>query len=183
MTAYTIGHSTRTIEQFLALLQREGIRHLADVRTFPASRRYPHFNADALARSLEERGIAYSHHAALGGRRRPLPDSANTGWRNAGFRGYADHMRTPEFARALADLQALAAETTTTVMCAEAVPWRCHRTLIADALVARGHEVRHIMDAGTNVHVLTRFAVVRDGEVAYPAPESEPPLQSALFDI
>lgn len=179
---YTIGHSTRTIDEFLALLEREGIRHLADVRTYPASRRHPHFNADALRRALDERGIAYTHHPSLGGRRRPVADSANTGWRNAGFRGYADHMRTPEFGGALVELEALAARTVTTVMCAEAVPWRCHRTLIADALVARGDEVRHIMDAGAKLHALTPFAVVHDGRVTYPAPEGEEPLQHTLFD-
>src|SRR5919108_4730122 len=105
-TIYTIGHSTRSIDNFIALLQREGVRHLADVRAFPASRRYPHFNREALAAALASRGIEYSHHLALGGRRAPRHDSLNTGWRNAGFRGYADHMATPEFEHALAELVA-----------------------------------------------------------------------------
>lgn len=173
LTIHTIGHSTRALEPFIALLRREGVRHVADVRTFPGSRRYPHFGRDALAAALAEAGIAYSHHPALGGRRRPRPDSRNGAWRNEGFRGYADHMATDEFRGALDALVALAAREPVAVMCAEAVPWRCHRSLLADALVARGVEVRHIMDARSEPHRLTRFAVVRDGCVEYPPEAGE----------
>jgi uncharacterized protein (DUF488 family) len=168
---FTIGHSTRTIDQFIALLQREGIRHLVDVRRFPASRRYPHFDSAALAASLEAVGISYEHAPALGGRRPSVPGSRNVGWRNASFRGYADHMATADFQRALDGLVAAAAQRPTVVMCAEAVPWRCHRTLIADAVIARGVRVRDILDAKTSDHVLTSFAVVRNGGVEYPGVE------------
>ncbi|HET7564372.1 MAG TPA: DUF488 domain-containing protein [Gemmatimonadaceae bacterium] len=181
MTVYTIGHSTRSLDDFVALLQREGVRHLADVRTFPASRRYPHFNREPLALALAEAGIAYSHHPALGGRRTPKRDSRNTAWRNAGFRGYADYMEGEAFASGLDALLATAAASPTAIMCAEAVPWRCHRSLIADALVARGVDVQHILDAGSKPHTLTSFAVARDGRVSYTAPPSEPARQSDLF--
>ena len=172
---FTIGHSTRAIEDFVALLEREGIRRLVDVRAFPASRRYPHFNGDALAATLRSRGIDYVHAPALGGRRKPRPDSTNTVWRNEGFRGYADYMATEPFRAAIDDLLALAAERPTTVMCSEAVPWRCHRSMISDALVARGIEVRHILDAKTTTHALPEFASAHDGEVRYGA-------QSDLFE-
>jgi uncharacterized protein (DUF488 family) len=165
---YTIGHSTRGVDEFIALLERSRIERLIDVRAFPGSRRHPHFNRDALASTLSERGIEYLHRPALGGRRRPRADAPSSGWRNESFRGYADYMRTPEFHQALDELMALAAERRTAIMCSEAVPWRCHRTLIADALTARGCEVEHILDAKTSPHVLTSFAVVRDGEVRYP---------------
>jgi uncharacterized protein (DUF488 family) len=180
-TIWTIGHSTRSLEDFLALLRRDGIRQLADVRTFPASRRYPHFGRDALAPALAAAGIAYSHHPALGGRRRPRPDSPNDGWRNSGFRGYADHMATPEFQRALDELVALGAHASAAIMCAEAVPWRCHRSLIADALIARGVDVLDIMDAKTAPHALTPFAVVRDAHVSYPKPGDAAESQAELF--
>ena len=170
---YTIGHSTRTLEAFLDLLRREGIGHLVDVRRYPASRRFPHFDAAALARELSAAGIDYSHALALGGRRSTRPLSPNVGWRNASFRGYADHMATAEFQVALDDLIEIGQRVPTTVMCAEAVPWRCHRTLIADALAARGIEVRHILDGGTNPHVLTRFGRVRNGLVEYPGEEGD----------
>ena len=181
VTLYTIGHSTRALEEFVALLEREGVRSLVDVRTFPGSRKFPQYGADALAASLRARGIAYSHAPALGGRRRPRPDSPNGTWRNEGFRGYADHMATPEFHEGLAELLAGAATTPTTVMCSEAVPWRCHRSLIADAALARGARVLHIMDAGVRPHVLTRFARVADGEVRYDAAEQQPG-PASLFD-
>ena len=168
---FTIGHSTRTFDQFLALLEREGIRHLVDVRRFPVSRRYPHFDAAALKASLDLAGITYEHAPAMGGRRNANPASRNVGWRNASFRGYADHMESAEFQRALDALIATAARTPTTVMCAEAVPWRCHRNLIADALLARGLCVRHILDAATNEHVLTRFGITVNGRVQYPGEE------------
>ena len=168
---YTIGHSTRAIEAFIALLEREGIRHLVDVRRFPVSRRYPHFDSAALARSLRAAGISYEHVPAMGGRRAASGNSRHVGWRNASFRGYADHMDSAEFQTALAALLGAAARHRTVIMCAEAVPWRCHRTLIADALLARGRRVRHILDGATNDHVLTRFGVITRGRVEYPSEE------------
>ena len=177
---YTIGHSTRSFDDLVALLRREGIDHLADVRAHPGSRRYPHFGRDSLAVSLPHVGISYSHHPELGGRRRGLPDSPNGAWRNASFRAYADYMGTDEFHTALDSLIALASESRLAIMCAEAVPWRCHRWLISDALAARGVDVRHILDARSEPHSLTRFAVLRDGKVVYP-PESDLPSQPDLF--
>ncbi len=172
---FTIGHSTRSLGEFLELLEREGVRHLIDVRAFPASRRYPHFAKENLARSLGERGLRYTHFPELGGRRKPNPDSRNTQWRNAGFRAYADYMESTEFAAALDRLMRFAAEEPTTVMCAEAVPWRCHRTLIADAAEARGVDVFHILDSATSRHSLTSFARVEGDRVRYDA-TSEPGL-------
>jgi uncharacterized protein (DUF488 family) len=164
---YTIGHSTRSLEDFEALLHREGIKQLADVRTFPASRRYPHFNREALAAFLASKGILYRWMPELGGRRTPRRDSHNTAWKNAGFRGYADYMETREFREALDSLIDFASAAPTTLMCAEAVPWRCHRSLISDALVARDVEVMHIIDAKTSQHVLTKFARVENERVVY----------------
>jgi uncharacterized protein (DUF488 family) len=179
---YTIGHSTRSFDEFLALLRREGVQQLADVRRFPASRRYPHFDRAALAASLASSGIEYSHHPALGGRRAPRPDSINVGWRNAGFRGYADYMATREFRQALNELVELGWRAPTALMCAEALPWRCHRTLIADALLVRGLDVRHILDATTSPHSLTRFAVVDGDSLTYPAERQAASEQEELFD-
>ena len=173
MTIYTIGHSTRSLDDFLALLERSRIECLIDVRAFPGSRRHPQFNKEALARSLGEHGIAYVHMPTLGGRRRARPDAPPTAWRNEGFRGYADYMRTPDFHRALDELIAHAAERRTVIMCSEAVPWRCHRTLISDALHARRVSVEHILDRGTSTHALTSFAVVQNGEVTYPAQDTD----------
>jgi uncharacterized protein (DUF488 family) len=170
---YTIGHSTRELDDFIALLERERIQHLADVRSFPGSRRYPQFGREALAASLAAHGMAYSHHPALGGRRHARPDSPNGAWRNESFRGYADYMLTPEFATALDDLVDLAASERTAIMCAEAVPWRCHRSLISDALVARGVDVRHILDARTEPHRMRSFAIVKDGVLYYPPVQTE----------
>jgi len=181
VVVYTIGHSTRSIEDFLGLLHREGIRALVDVRAFPMSRRHPHFNGDLLAATLATHNVAYAHAPALGGRRRPRPESPNAGWRNDSFRAYADHMGTPAFREAITDLVANAAQLPTTVMCAEAVPWKCHRSLIADALVARGCEVRHVLDASTDRHTLIEFARVVNGEVTYPAPGVALTPQSELF--
>ncbi len=178
---YTIGHSTKAVDDFVALLHREAVRALIDVRAFPMSRRYPHFDREALAATLEANGITYTHAPALGGRRRPRPNSPNAGWRNEGFRAYADHMSTVEFREALDALIANAACTPTTVMCAEGVPWKCHRTLIADALVARGCEVRHVLDASTTLHTLAEFARVVNGEVTYPASSTTPEPQTELF--
>lgn len=164
---YTIGHSTRALEDFLALLKREGITRIADVRTFPASRRHPHFNKESLAESLEGAGIGYTHLPELGGRRTPRKDSRNTAWRNAGFRGYADYMETAAFENGLGSLLDLAQRGRTAIMCAEAVPWRCHRSMISDALLARGESVLHILDAGTKPHTLTPFARVAGRKVSY----------------
>ncbi|MFL5462622.1 MAG: DUF488 family protein [Gemmatimonadaceae bacterium] len=172
---FTIGHSTRTLEDFIGLLQREGVSHLADVRAFPTSARYPHFNGANLEASLAQSGIGYSHHPSLGGRRRGKRDSNNTAWRNASFRAYADHMETREFAHALDDLLEIAAREPTAVMCAEAVPWRCHRSLIADAAVARGIPVFHILDAAVSPHKLTSFARIEQGKPRYDSP-TEPTL-------
>jgi uncharacterized protein (DUF488 family) len=166
----TIGHSTRPIETFLALLTAHDVRTLADVRTIPRSRHNPQFEQHALAASLEAAGIDYRHMPDLGGLRRPRPDSINSAWKNASFRGYADYMQTPAFETALGALIALAQRGNVAVMCAEAVPWRCHRSLIADALLARGIEVREIVStAATRAHRLTSWATVVDGRVTYPA--------------
>jgi uncharacterized protein (DUF488 family) len=166
---FTIGHSTRPLEAFVALLQAHGVAQLADVRTIPKSRRHPHFAQDALSRSLPAAGIRYRHFPGLGGLRKAAADSPNGGWRHAGFRGYADYMQTPAFAAALEELMAWSTEAPTAIMCAEAVWWRCHRQLIADALVARGVEVRHITSARTAAaHALTSFARVDGERVSYP---------------
>ncbi|HJZ70740.1 MAG TPA: DUF488 domain-containing protein [Vicinamibacterales bacterium] len=168
MTLYTIGHSTRTLDEFVGLLRAHGITQLADVRTVPKSRRHPHFAGEALAVSLPAAGVAYRHFAGLGGLRKPRKDSQNTGWRHESFRGYADHMQSPAFREALDELIEWSS-VPTVVMCAEAVWWQCHRQLIADALVARGIEVRHIMSAtSAPAHVLTSFARVNGGRVTYP---------------
>lgn len=166
---WTIGHSTRPIEEFIELLQTHGIRLLVDVRTLPYSRRNPQFNTDALAESLVQAGLQYQHLPALGGRRKSRPDSVNLGWRNVGFRGYADYMQTDEFWRALEELMALGEKAPTAIMCAEAVPWRCHRSLIADALVTRGWTIQHILStAGVHPHQLTPFAKIQNGALTYP---------------
>lgn len=172
MIIFTIGHSTRSIEEFTALLRREGVERVYDIRMYPGSRRHPQFNRDALAAHLRAEGITYEHHPELGGRRRAPRDAPPTAWRNEGFRGYAAYMRRPEFHNALDELIASSRDVTTAIMCSEAVPWRCHRTLVSDALMARGVEVRHIMDAKTSPHTLTSFAVVHDGEVSYPPEEA-----------
>ncbi len=164
---FTIGHSTRSLEDFLGLLAREGVTHLVDVRAFPASRRYPHFNGAELEKSLESVGIRYSHAPDLGGRRRARKDSHNTEWRNDSFRGYADYMETPRFEAALDDVLQIARGEPTAIMCAEAVPWRCHRSLISDAAVARGVSVWHILETGAQEHRLTSFARIEDGRVRY----------------
>lgn len=181
-SVYTIGHSTRSLQAFLDLLRRERIGCVVDVRRFPGSRRHPHFASAALASALREVGIEYRHMPSLGGRRDAAPNSINLGWRNASFRGYADHMATPEFERAIDEVLTLAGRIPTSLMCAEAVPWRCHRNLIADALVARGHAVRHILDASTTVHVLTSFGHVRNGRVEYPGGEGDDLFSSARTD-
>jgi uncharacterized protein (DUF488 family) len=169
VTVMTVGHSTRSVEDFIELLKAHGVKRLVDVRTVPRSRRNPQFNRDTLADTLKEAKIGYTHLAELGGLRHPKPDSRNTAWRNASFRGYADYMRTPEFAAGLARLLELAAKKQIAVMCAEAVPWRCHRSLIADALLARGIQAEHIMSpTRRHLHRLTPWARFRGGVVTYP---------------
>ena len=176
MTIYTVGHSTRAADELLGLLRDAEVKLVADVRAFPSSRRYPQFNRGALALWLPSAGIGYEHLPGLGGRRSPSPDSPNRGWREPAFRGYADYMTSPAFQRALADLEAAAGERATAIMCAEAVWWRCHRRLIADALVVRGWRVEHLgIGEGRTVHELTEFAVVtKEGVPQYP------PAQPAL---
>ncbi len=165
----TVGHSTRSLEDFLALLRAHGVEHLVDVRAIPKSRRHPHFEREALAHSLREVGIHYTHMPGLGGHRSPRRDSTNSAWRNDSFRGYADYIQTPEFERNLEDLMQTAGGERTAIMCAEAVPWRCHRSLIADALVARGCAVEDIMSATQRkAHAITAFAHVDGERVTYP---------------
>jgi uncharacterized protein (DUF488 family) len=164
-----IGHSTRPIEELLALLRANGVATLADVRTVPRSRRNPQFAQDALAPALAAAGIRYAHLPKLGGLRRPRADSPNGGWRNESFRGYADHMQTEAFAAGLEELRALCAGGPVALLCAEAVPWRCHRSLVADALLARGVVVEHVVGPGrTRPHRLTPFAVIEGPRVRYP---------------
>lgn len=173
LTVLTIGHSTRTIEEFISILQTHGVQLLVDVRSIPKSRRVPQFNSDALAASLRKKGIEYAHLATLGGLRHARKDSINTGWRNASFRGYADYMATQGFHEGLDRLLQLAKTKRTAIMCAEAVPWRCHRSLIGDALLVRGVQVEDIMSAtSSRPHELTSFAQVQDKTITYPAPET-----------
>ena len=165
----TIGHSTRTIEEFIRLLQAHGVTRVVDVRTVPRSRHNPQFNLDTLPASLMPAGIGYIHMPELGGLRHTTPASINTGWRNASFRGYADYMQTPGFAKAVDKLIQVAGEDRVALMCAEAVPWRCHRSLIADALLVRGIRSEDIMSVTRRqVHALTSFAKVDGLRVTYP---------------
>ena len=168
---WTIGHSTRSIDDFIFLLEENGIKLLADVRSLPGSNRYPQFNREALAKSLADAGIRYEHFPELGGRRKPKPDSHNTAWRNASFRGYADYMETEEFHKGVERLLALAGEAgPAAIMCAEAVWWRCHRSLISDYLKARGVEVMHILNIKkTEPHPYTSAARIVNGELSYVA--------------
>ncbi len=164
-----IGHSTRPKQELVGLLSAVGVATLADVRALPRSRANPQFEGPELARTLAGAGIAYVHLPRLGGLRRARRDSPNGGWRNAGFRGYADHMESPEFEEGLCELRALAREGAVAIMCAEAVPWRCHRSLIADALFARGVVVEHVVGLGkTRPHRLTPFARLEGRNVTYP---------------
>jgi uncharacterized protein (DUF488 family) len=168
---FTIGHSTHSIEEFIALLNAHSVRHLVDVRSIPKSRHVPQFNSEALASALEIAGIGYSHSKALGGRRHSRKDSTNTGWRNTSFRGYADYMATPDFAEGLTALMERARGTRTAIMCAEAVPWRCHRSLIADALILKGWQVKDILSsAPASLHKLTPFLKPVNGQPTYPDP-------------
>jgi uncharacterized protein (DUF488 family) len=170
LTIFTIGHSTHPIEEFISLLKNYGIEQLVDVRTVPKSRHVPQFNSDALATSLHDQGIGYVHLKELGGLRNAKKDSVNTGWRNASFRGYADHMASNEFEQGIDRLIDIAKAKRTVIMCAEAVPWRCHRSLIGDALLVRGNAVEDIMSATSiRPHKLTEFAKVDGQQITYPA--------------
>jgi len=173
-TVYTIGHSTRPVEEFLALLRANGVQVLVDIRSIPKSRRNPQYWQEPLAASLTGVGIDYRYMPALGGRRRARPDSINTAWRNASFRGYADYMQTGEFAAAVDELVELAPERVPAIMCAEAVPWRCHRSLVADALLVRGVCVLDIISAtSVRPHILRPWARVDGRTITYPA-EADP---------
>lgn len=166
---YTVGHSTLPISVFIELLKVHGVQMVADVRSVPGSRRNPQFNREALAASLGEDGIEYVHMSGLGGFRKPVPGSVNTGWRNSAFRGYADYMSTPRFDESLESLASAARSRTVAVMCSEAVPWRCHRSLIADALLVRGFRVLEIIGRReVRPHRLTSFARVEETRITYP---------------
>lgn len=168
-TIYTIGHSTRTIEQFIALLRAHDIQMVVDVRTIPRSRHNPQFGQDMLSPALKEAGIEYTHLAKLGGLRHAAPDSINTGWQNSSFRGYADYMATDAFEEGLEELKSMAKKKRVAILCAEAVPWRCHRSLIADTLTTQGWQVLHIQSAKTaRPHELTPFLKVENGKLTYP---------------
>jgi uncharacterized protein (DUF488 family) len=169
----TIGHSTRTIEEFIGLLHAHAVSRVVDVRTVPRSRHNPQFNKDSLPNSLGRAGLRYACMPGLGGLRHAKRDSLNTGWRNASFRGFADYMQTPEFDENLKELIQLAGQERIAIMCAEAVPWRCHRSLIGDALTVRGIRTEDIMSlTGRRLHRLTPFAKVRGATVTYPAENS-----------
>jgi uncharacterized protein (DUF488 family) len=169
MRIWTIGHSTRTIDDFISLLKANGIKLLIDVRSLPGSKRYPQFNKEALADSLGKAGIRYEHFPELGGRRKPRSDSRNLAWRNESFRGYADYMEAEEFHKGVRRLLDLAVGAgPTAIMCAEAVWWRCHRSLVSDYLKARGIEVTHILDANkTEPHPFTSAARIVEGTLSY----------------
>jgi len=168
LTIWTVGHSTRSIEEFNQILTSHRIKTLVDVRTFPGSRRHPQFNKPELAETLNAIGIRYEHQPKLGGRRKARPDSKNTAWNNESFRGYADHMETPEFQQGIKELLELAKLQSTTVMCAEAVWWRCHRSLISDYLKAEGVKVVHILgEKKTEEHPFTPVARIVDGRLSY----------------
>lgn len=179
---FTIGHSTRELDEFIDLLRTHGITRIVDVRRFPGSRRHPHFGSEALRRSLREAGIDYRHAPELGGRRKPDPASPNRYWRNDSFRAYADYMSTAEFRAALDRLVQDAEAAPTAIMCAEAVPWRCHRNLISDAVVAAGCAVAHVIDGSPpDPHTLNEGARVGDdGALVYPGTNAVPDEQGSL---
>jgi uncharacterized protein (DUF488 family) len=173
---FTVGHSTQDLLGLLGLLRAHGVEALADVRAHPGSRRMPRFNREELGRELAGRGIGYRHLAELGGRRRPAPGGPNQGWQVEAFRGYADHMASAEFEAGLERLQAMARERPTAIMCAEGLWWRCHRRLVADALVTRGWDVIHIApDGGATAHELTSFAVPDGMRLTYPPAQAPLP--------
>ena len=170
LVVMTIGHSTRPLDEFIGLLQAHAVTRVVDVRTIPRSWHNPQFNRDSLPASLKKAGLSYAHLAGLGGLRHAKPDSINAGWRNASFRGYADYMQTPEFEESLGELIQMATQERVAIMCAEAVPWRCHRSLIADALLVRGIRAEDIMSLTRHtVHALTPFAKVCGTTITYPA--------------
>ncbi len=165
---WTVGHSTRSADEFNQILLAHGISALVDVRSFPGSRRYPHFNKPELSGSLEAIGILYAHNSKLGGRRRPNPDSKNTAWKNASFRAYADHMETEEFKQGVNELLEVVRTSRAAIMCAEALWWRCHRSLIADFLKSKGFAVIHILDGKkTEAHPYTPAARIVKGRLSY----------------
>ena len=169
-TVFTIGHSTRPIEEFIRLLKAHRVDRLVDIRTMPQSRYNPQFSRETLSPALRKAGIRYRHMPGLGGLRRPRPDSVNGGWRNASFRGYADYMQTAPFRRSLDRCIELATQERVALMCAEAVPWRCHRSLVADALLVRGLVVQEITSGvRTRPHTLTPWAAVSGVQLTYPA--------------
>jgi uncharacterized protein (DUF488 family) len=166
---FTIGHSNRPLDEFLRMLRAHGVDLLVDVRTMPRSRQNPQFNRETLPEALAAAHVEYRHMPGLGGLRHPRKDSINTAWQNASFRGYADYMQTPEFERNVDELVQIATGHTTAIMCAESLPWRCHRSMIADALTARSIAMHHIMTAEkADLHKLRDFAQVHDGRVTYP---------------
>lgn len=170
-TTFTIGHSTRSLGELVALLRENGVERLADIRRYPGSRKFPHFSRESLAAELPKQGIEYVHMPELGGRRRPDKNSPNTAWRNEQFRAYADHMATAEFAEAVDRL--LSNPIPTAIMCAEAVPWRCHRNLVSDELLRRGLDVVHILGPGSvRHHEMNPNAVVEGGHLVYPDAQS-----------
>jgi uncharacterized protein (DUF488 family) len=171
---WTVGHSVRPLDEFLGLLAGSEIHQIADVRSFPGSRKFPQYGREALEEQLKTHGIEYRWLPALGGRRKPRADSPNTAWRNASFRGYADYMSSPEFAAALEELVGISGNARTAIMCSEAVWWRCHRSMIADALRARGIEVVHVLDAKHTVaHPMTAPARIAAGVLTYAVTEAE----------
>jgi uncharacterized protein (DUF488 family) len=173
-SVFTIGHSTRSQEDFIALLKTHGVKRLIDIRTIPRSRRHPQFSRDALASALRAAGISYLHLKKLGGLRRAKPNSKNRGWRNPNFRGYADYMQTADFKVGIERAEKLAKTKPTALMCAEAVPWRCHRSLVADALLVRQLNVEHIVSgARRQVHKLTSFAKAKGKQITYPSEDSD----------
>lgn len=183
LTIYTIGHSTRTLTEFIAILKAYHITIVADVRRIPRSRRNPQFNKETLPDSLKPEDINYIHMPEIGGLRRPKPDSNNTAWRNKGFRGYADYMQTKEFVENLLNIIALAKENRVAIMCAEALPWRCHRSLIADALVVRNVKVEHIISTDSCIdHKLSEWAHTEGTKITYPLFSKETP-QKNLSDF
>jgi uncharacterized protein (DUF488 family) len=167
---YTIGHSTRTLEEFIALLQTFSIEMLVDVRSYPGSRRYPHFNKENLSKELPGKGILYLHMSRLGGRRKASPQSKNTAWKNDAFRGYADYMETAEFKEGMEELETTGSSYPSAFMCSEAVWWRCHRSMIADYMKVKGWKVLHILNnKKAEEHPYTAAATIADGTLSYAA--------------
>ena len=180
ITVFTVGHSNRSLDAFLAILKAHGIESLDDIRTIPRSRHNPQFSAEAIEKSLPRAGIFYVCLPRLGGLRRPRKDSRNLAWRNDSFRGYADYMETAEFEKGIAELLALARDRRTAMMCAEALYYRCHRSLVSDALVCRGVETVHLLDhKKTSAHRLTPFVKIEDGRPTYPATQPTLPVPGA----